>query len=500
MGLASDPDEIAFDRAYVKRFGLYGFVRLAWHRIEPASAFVDGWHIEEVCNHLEAVTEGVFRNLVINVPPGTSKSKITSVCWTPWAWIDHPEKKWIFVSYSPTLSTRDARACRELIESEWYQERWPTVQILEQDRADNNYRNNHGGWRFSSSVRGEITGRHPDVKVVDDPIKAILTQGTAAITRTEIDFVNKNFWDGTMSTRAADPKKVANVIIMQRLHDDDLSGHCLESGTYEHLCLPMRFDAERPCRTIIGGDHRTQPGQLLCPDRFGEEEVKKLERELGVYADAQLQQRPSREGGQIFRVSWFKFWTHLPAQFDEVLSSWDMTFKDTLGSDFVCGQVWRRLGADFYLVDQVYERLNFPNTLTAFEAQCRRYPEIGAKLVEDKANGPAVIATLQKKISGLIARTPLGTKVTRANGMSYLHRAGNVLYPDPKLGEQYAWVRDHMRNMQGFPLARHDDDVDAETQALAYFAEQHNALFDALGRMAQERQGNELPVSIGIAS
>jgi predicted phage terminase large subunit-like protein len=527
-----EQDEIIFDRAYVARWGLYGFVRLAWSLLEPVP-FVDNWHIEEICNHLEAVsgvaipgeTESktgralrrrLVRRLVINVPPGTGKSIITCVCWPAFAWIDQPELTFIFASYSPTLSTRDATRCRELIESDWYRKRWPRPVVI--GKGDTFFRigdRDKGGravgWRFSTSVRGQITGRHADIQVVDDPIKPLLTQGASAVTKTEIDFV-KTWWDGTMSTRMRNPKTAARVIIMQRLHEEDLAGYVLESGEYVHLCLPMRFDPSRACRTVadldgqtveLGGDRRTEDGELLAPDRYGEPEVSRLEAELNVYADAQLQQTPTRAGGQIFRVEWFKFWKledfelgvdpRTGKGFDELAFSGDLTFKDTMGSDFVCLQIWGRIGASYYLLDRVYQRLNFPNTLTAIEALLRKWPRVGRKLIEDKANGPAVISMLERKVPGLIAVTPKGGKVARANAVTYLHRAGNVFYPDPTM-PGYEWVGEtskkggHVKNMTGFPLAAHDDTVDAETQMLAEFAENHNALFEALERLRRERE------------
>lgn len=493
----SEAESVDFDRAYVKQWGLYGFVRLAWPLLEPAKPFADNWHLEEVCNHFEAVSHGLVTRLLVNVPPGTGKSISASVCWCAWTWTVYPEKKFIFVTYSPGLSTRDARKCRELIESDWYRRRWPNVQLL--DRADNDYRNSKGGWRFSTAIRGEVTGRHADIQCVDDPIKAQLTQGNAAITRTEIDYVN-NFWDGTMPTRMADPKTSARAIIMQRLHDDDLSGHVLQTGEYEHLCLPMRFEPARASRTKIGGDRRTQDGELLHEARYGEAEVAKLERDLNVYADGQLQQRPGKAGGNIFRREWLRFWgadgRPLPDGctpdgdgFDEVIVSWDMTFKDAMGSDMVCGSVYARKEADIFLLARVCRRLSFANTVLAFVAQVRRFPQAGAKLIEDKANGPAVISTLQRKVPGLIAVPVQGSKLARANAVSYLHQAGNVYYPSPKLGPQYSWVSapasegGHIESMVGFPLARFDDPVDAETQALRYLSERHNALFDALDKM-----------------
>jgi predicted phage terminase large subunit-like protein len=476
-------EDVRFDRDYVRRFGLYGFLKLAWPRLKPGTPFVDSWHIREICNHLEAVSCGLINRLVINVPPGSSKSVTTSICWPAYVWGPQQQqgKKWIFASYAPKLSGDLARESRELIDSEWYQARWPVALI---GQADTSYRNAKAGWRFSTSIRGEVTGRHADIQVVDDPIKPISTQGTAAVTGHELEFVQQ-WWAGTMSTRMADPKTAARVIIMQRLHEDDLAGHVLESGEYTHLCFPMRFDAARPCRTVFGGDPRKADGELLSPGRWAEAEVRKLENDLGVYASAQLQQRPAAAGGMIFKESWFQYYDALPDDLDEWACSWDMTFKDTLGSDYVCGQVWARKGADFYLVERVYERLNFPNTLTAFQAQLRRFPQIGLKLIEDKANGPAVISTLQRKIPGIVAVEPEGGKVARANGISYLHRAGNVHYP--RAYQSARAKTDHVPCMTGFPLAKNDDSVDAETQMLTHWAAQYNTLIDTLERLRKEQ-------------
>jgi predicted phage terminase large subunit-like protein len=529
----AERDEIKFDRAYVAKFGLYGFVKLAWPLLEP-SPFVDNWHVEEVCNHLEAVSGVVMpnstdsragralrrrlvRRLIINIPPGASKSIITCTCGPAYAWIDQPELTWIFTSYSDRLAARDAKRCRDLVQSDWYKKRWPRPIVLDNNNAifrigDSEKEGRAVGWRFSTSVRGQITGRHADIQVVDDPIKPMLTQGNAAVTKNEIEFC-KTWWDGTMSSRMKDPKTGARVIIMQRLHEEDLAGYALETGEYTHLCLPMRFEPENACVTTVdvdgavfrlGGDRRANDNELLCEARWGEPEVVRLEADLNVYADAQLQQRPVRAGGQIFKKDWFKFWRpeffdkgqnpFSGEGFDEIALSADLTFKDTLGSDYVCLQIWGRIEARYFLLDRVYERLNFPNTITAIEALLRKWPNAHKKLVEDKANGPAVISTLERKISGLIAVTPKGGKVARANAVTYLHRAGNVFYPDPTL-PGFEWVGlpskkgGHVANMTGFPLAAHDDTVDAETQMLAEFGENHNALIDTLNQLAKQKQG-----------
>jgi predicted phage terminase large subunit-like protein len=474
-------DEVAWDLAYIAKFGLYGFMQKAWHVIEPGVEFIPNWHLEEICNHLGLVSYGFIRTLLENIPPGTCKSVITSVLWHPWEWgpAGMPQHQFLFTSYAPSIVNRDAEKAFMLIESEWYRKRWG-VRIL--DRSMTDYRNSAGGRRISRFVNSQgITGEHPHRKVVDDPIKAADTMGAKGITRLQLDWVNKVFWDGTMATRGAG-RGAASVITMQRLHEDDLTGYVKgKTSDAVHLRLPMRYEADNPCRTEYGGDRRTEEGELLWPALFPEDKVKTLEADLNVHAAAQLQQRAARAGGQIFNKSWFRYWND-PAEFkdaDEWALSWDMTFKDTMGSDFVAGGVWARKGARYYLVDRIYDRMNFPQTVAAFRLQCRQYPQALLKLVEDKANGPAVIAMLQNEIPGIVAVNPMGGKVARANAVAPFHRAGNVYHPNPDM-PGYAWVREHETDMCGFPLARHDDTVDQETQMLLHWKQNANTLFDAL--------------------
>lgn len=504
--MPSTAEDIEFDREYVRAWGLYGFLKLAWHIVCQGETFTDGPHIEQICNHLDAAGRGYLRRLGICVPPGSTKSITTSVMWPAYVWgpQGEPGKKWLFTSFDKELASRDAKKCSDLIQSEWYQERWGSGFSLAGTQQVTYYTNNKGGFRRSVAITGGITGRHPDITVVDDPTNAKNAIANAAVMQTDLKKVQR-IWSGVISMRGADPNTNVQVVIMQRLHDEDLLGHLENEATkggarFQILRLPMRYEAEHPCTTYLdngmrlGGDWRTVSGECLCPERWSEARLAELKHVMGNEWSAQYQQRPSNLQGQIFLKSWFRFWDpdvlrleganpYTGQGFDEVACSWDLTFKDTLGSDFVCGQVWGRLGPNYYLLDRTYRRLSFPNTLLAIHVMLRRWPMIGAKLVEDKANGPAVISTLERKVSGLIAISPEGSKIARANAVSYLHRASNVWYPP-----EYKDQRDdeaHVVCMAKFPLARHDDTVDAETQMLNYWQQNQNALFAALA--AQQR-------------
>lgn len=461
-------DPVAVHRELVAKGGLRKFVELAWHVIE-SSAFVPGRHIDLMCAHLEAVSRGEIRRLIINVPPGCSKSLITSVFWPAWDWLTRADRKWMFATFDADLARRDALRCRELITSAWFRERWgDRVAIYdgeERQRTMGVYYTTAQGMRFSTSVEGRATGWHAHIQVVDDPTKPqdVRAGGEAARDALERTW---SWWTGTMSSRKADPNDFSRVVIMQRLHEDDLAGRCIKEGGWTVLSLPMRHEVETHCVTAVGEDWRTEEGELLNPARFSEEAVAETEREMGSQvASAQLQQRPAPGKGLIFERDWLlKEWRQLPAN-AQLVQSWDCAFKDLDTSDYVVGQVWAVVGGSYYLVDRVKARMSFPATCQAIRDMTKKWPKAYAKLVEDKANGSAVLQTLEKEIPGLIGVNPEGGKQARANAVSPLFEAGNVYVPTP---DKAPWVGEWREEMATFPMARHDDDVDATTQALNY--------------------------------
>ena len=213
------------------------FVRQAWLIVEPATLYVHGWHIDAIIEHLEAVTRGQIRNLIINVPPRHMKSLLVSVFWPAWEWLRWPQRRWLYASYSAQLSIRDSVKCRRLIESPWYQSRWADRFALTSDQnTKGRFDNDRSGYRIATSVGGSATGEGGDRIVCDDPNN---------VNEVESDSVRKatNDWfDVVMSTRVNDPKTTAKVVVMQRCHEQDLSGHLLEQGGWEHLCLPAEYE------------------------------------------------------------------------------------------------------------------------------------------------------------------------------------------------------------------------------------------------------------------
>ena len=473
-------------RAERARRSLYEFVLQAWPILEPATPFVSGIHVEAICQHLQAVSEGRIRNLIINVPPGHAKSLLAAVFWPAWVWITRPATRWLFASYSATLSVRDSVRCRRLIESAWYQELWGHIYQLSADQNEKHrFENDRTGYRIATSVGGTATGERADMVVVDDPHSVDQAESESA-RRTAVEWFN-----GTMSTRLNDFTNGHKVVIQQRLHEADLTGDLLAKGGFELLCLPAECEPERRCTTSIGwSDPRIEADELLWPEKVTAAQLDSLKISLGAYRYAgQYQQRPAPATGGILQRSWWRYWkpahmdlppvsvrmpdgqmatiqaVPLPEEFDRQIQSWDLAFKDKATSDYVVGQVWEAKGADRFLLDQRRERMNMPVTKKAIRTMSEKWPKTGAKLVEDKANGSAVIQELQHEISGLIEVTPEGGKTARAHAVSPQIESGNIYLPHPAIRP---WVDTFIEEATSFPNGRNDDQVDAMTQALHY--------------------------------
>ncbi len=291
------PHELVELDAELARRSFADFVRQAWDVVEPAAPLIWGRHMDALCDHLQAVAEGRIRNLLINIPPGHSKSLAVSVLWPAWMWTRRPEWRGLFSSYAGDLAIRDSVKCRTLVESDWYQAAFMRGWELSSDQNVKSYfQNTRMGFRAALSVGGKTTGFRGDAVVVDDPLNAVDAHSKAARDAAI------RWFDQAMGNRLNDLRKGVRVVIMQRLHQEDLSGHLLEAGGWEHLCLPTEFEPKRRGATCIGWkDWRAEPGELLFPDLFPEDVIAAEKRRLGALGFAgQHQQRPSPAEGNLF--------------------------------------------------------------------------------------------------------------------------------------------------------------------------------------------------------
>lgn len=456
-----------------KRSLLEFFKTYAWPVLQPGTAYVDNWHVHAICEHLEAVTRGDIKRLLINMPFRMLKSTIISQTWPAWEWIVKPHVQYLTASYAKDVATRDAVDSRRIIESAAYQAAWGTEFRMTSDQnVKTRYENDKKGSRVVTSTDAAGTGFGGNRILIDDPVSAKEAESDTARA------MSIEWWKGTASTRLNNPQDDAIVVVHQRLHQEDLTGYILANETgWEHLVLPMRYDPALRKTTSLGyQDPRTKEGELLSPGRLPEATVAEMEARLGRYhTDAQLQQNPSSREGSIFkRTDWLYY--HVQPEFmardmDEIVWSWDCTFKDSVGSDFVSGLCVGRRGANKYLLARVNDRMSFSATKTAVvnnHARAAFKTRTIAVLVEDKANGPAVLDALEADVPGLIAITPQGGKIVRANAVQPQHEAGNFYLPSPTM-EGFEWVHDWVELFAKFPGVPHDDDVDAWTQAVNWF-------------------------------
>ena len=468
------------------------FIRAAWRQIEPRPV-VWGWHMDAMVEHLEAVTAGELKRLLINVPPGSSKTLTVQVFWPAWEWIcdQHkrtadfptgfrPDIKYIFGTYGDALARDKALKCLQLVETSWYQtlfrERWQPDSM---QWGASKFANRQGGWRLATSVGGQGTGQHADRKIVDDPTKPQeALSGTMSATKIALENT-WTWWSQTMALRNTSAD-TANVIIMQRLHERDLAGRLLAEGGYEALCIPMHYEPHHPLAkpTVLKRDAHGQPvrtwkdprtreGELMCPARFSEADCAQRKRDLGDtgYA-AQEQQRPTPAGGRLYKRSDFGHWRVVPSEGTWAISG-DCTFKEIDSSDWVVLQVWIASAPNFYLIDQVRDRLDVLQTCDAIASLRAKWARVREILIEDAANGPAVVQIMRRTLPGLKLVTPLGGKAARANASAAYHRSGNVLLPP---ADRCPWVHDYIEEHTSFPFGAHDDQVDAQSQAINHLA------------------------------
>lgn len=434
-------------------------------RLNPATVQTPA--LDCVDAELQRLMDTPDGRLIITMPPQEGKSTRVAKDFVLWVLKQRPWTRVVGASYGQGLANRNGRSIRNTIKSN------PELGMTL--AADNGSASEwqlagYDGGLVSVGIGAGLTGRPADLMVIDDPIKDRKEADSELQRQTVWDW-----WTDVASTRLAPGAPV--VVILTRWHEDDLAGRLLaaEDG---HLWRVVNIPAQ--------ADHDPEKGES---DPLGREIGEWLESARGRTAQewaaikvrvgtrswgAMYQGRPTSATGTIFQRVWWQrydqpLWleredgTRIVTGFDDLILSWDMTFKDTKGTDFVSGQVWGRIGADAYLLDRISRRMDFVETLAAFKALAARWPQAMLKLVEDKANGPAVISMLGRSVPGIVPIEPDGSKVARASAVSPLVESRNVWLPSSDLAP---WADEVIEQAAGFPTAKHDDDVDAMSQAL----------------------------------
>lgn len=501
---------------------LRAYIRAAWHVLQPSTKFIDNWHIGAMCDKLEAVTRGEIDKLLIWVPPGTMKTITGDVAWPTWEWTSRPGLRYMTSTYDLEMQIEIGMLpSRLLIESDWYQDRWSHVYRM---RLDLNkravYANDHGGARYAVAPNAKkVTGRHVHRILHDDPNDALSAEGTS---ESELQKVI-DWHDGTLPTRHQDPERPVEIIIQQRLHEKDLSGH-VHDETWEVLCLPERYDPKHPF--VWPEDPRTEPGELLWPSRIGETANAARKKTLGSHrASGQLQQEPTSRTGEILLRAWWAYYhpaklekadygdvSELP-RFSQIICSWDTAFQDKTTSDNVAGGIFGCHGADSYLLRTWNDQANLPRTMTLMmeyrDWAIARWPRAACRvLIENKSNGPQIIAEMRRKVPGIVKYNPGNLdKIQRAIAATPEIESGNVFvagvpmppFDEQGRGEDYdptrtpAWAQDVIEQCVKFPKGAHDDLVDMVTQLVNY------RRIQGLGRTRVYSPANvQLPALAGV--
>jgi predicted phage terminase large subunit-like protein len=443
------------------RESLAEFARRAWHVLEPAAALKWGWALDAICMHLEAVTDGRIKRLLMNVPPGCMKSLLTGVIWPAWEWGPRgmPEMRFVGTAHEETLAIRDSRRCRDLVKSEWFQKRWPLPLASDLD-GKREFGNIKKGIRQARAFTS-MTGVRGDRIILDDPISADNANSDTKLEAARLAFTE------TLPTRVNSDDS-AIVVIMQRLNEKDVSGVILSMKLpYVHLCIPMRYDPKEHCTTAIGwSDPRSKEGELMFPERFPEDSVKALETTLGSYGTSgQLQQKPSPRGGGIIKNAWYRYWTVLPQL------EWCEVFVDTAQktgeeNDYSVFELWgRSTVGEAVLIDLKRGKWEAPELLIQARSFWLKHKESKnrprAMRVEDKVSGTGLIQTLRREGVPVLPVQRDKDKISRGNDAAPFIESGNVL-----LHADAPWLSDFLDESEKFPAGSHDDQLDPMFDAI----------------------------------
>ena len=441
---------------------LFAFVRRVFETIVPGEELSLGWHLRAMAYALERVRRGETRRLIITVPPRNLKSITASVSFPAFVLGHDPTKKIVCVSYSSELAVKHANDCRAVMRSPWYQRIFPQTRLSPEKNTEMEVMTTKRGGRFTTSIGGTLTGRGGNIIIVDDPMKP--ADAMSEVVRKGVI----HWFDSTLLSRLNTKAEDAIIVVMQRLHVEDLAGVLLEKGGWEHLDLPAI--AEEPQEVPIGPKriYRRKLGEVLDPAREPRAVLDQLKASMGTMDfSAQYQQRPIPAEGNLIRRKWLRYYDEPPRRepYDVIAISWDTAMKATEISDYSVGTLWHFAGENCYLLDVVRGRYDYP-TLKRLTLGLRQQWPDATVLIEDKGSGTSLIQDLRSERISVISISPVADKVSRLYSTQALFAAGSVLFPS-----KAPWLSDFTSELLAFPGGRHDDQVDSLSQALTWNVE-----------------------------
>lgn len=438
------------------------FVQKAFRTLEPGTTYRHNWHVDHLSWQLMRVARGEIRRLIINVPARSMKSITVSVGFTAWLLGRDPTQRIICVSYADELARKLSVDCRTLIDSPWYRELFPGLQLASKRPRNMELVTTQQGYRYAAGMNGSILGRGADIIVIDDPIKA-----TDALSEAARRSVNEAF-DNTLYTRLNDKTTGAIVIIMQRLHEDDLVGHVLGRDDWEVVSIPAIATDDTAYR--LSDDpadvYLRRASEVLHPQREPMTILEGIRRAQGsLLFSAQYQQAPIPPEGNIVRREWLRYYDEAPASFDFTIASWDTASSLSETADYSVGTVWAAKGLDFYLLDRVrgrFEALELCHEVARLHHAWR----VDQTVIEDAGIGRAITQSLYETKECLPVKYRAWVdKEARFLAQSARFESGQVHVPS-----NAPWLAEWLNELLAFPRGRHDDQVDSTSQALDHLS------------------------------
>lgn len=460
--------ELALER---KLFQLDAQERLLHFSVYTKPDYHVGWHHRIMCSALDDFAAKKIKRLMIFMPPRHGKSELVSRRLPAHIFGQKPNAQIIATSYSASLASRMNRDVQKIMDDQSYKELFPKTKLggkkegskIQATRTTSFFEiTGHSGLYRSAGVGGGIVGMGADYIIIDDPIK---NQEEA-----DSDIYRQRVWDWYTSTLYTRLEKDAGLLItLTRWHEDDLAGRLIQmmktapdADQWQIINFPAireDMETEQDPRKI---------GEALWSEKYDVPALKSIHLSVGSRTwNAQYQQRPAAQEGEIIKREWWKFVKEMPTEFDCIIDTWDLTFKESSNSDFVSGLIIGKKGAHKYLLGSIHERMSFTKTIEKMLWVRKTWPQINRTYVEEAANGAALLDTLRPKISGLIGVKPQGSKIARANAIAPQAEAGNLWL----LGESHSqcplWVQEFIEEWSVFPNGRNDDQVDAYTQGIS---------------------------------
>ena len=433
------------------------FIQKSFQTASPSDQLLWNWHLSLIADHLEQCARGDIKRLIITVPPRSLKSICASVAFPAWLLGHDPHRQIICVSYSADLAAKMARDSRSVMDSVWYRSLFPNTRLKRNAELD--LVTTKQGGRYSTSVGGTLTGRGGSMIIIDDPMKP--QDAMSESMRKNV----KQWYDGTLYSRLDNKRDDVIILVMQRLHMDDLVSHVLEKENWVHLNLPAIAERDERFELSDGRIYTRSAGGILHPERETKEVLDNILRTIGSIAfSAQYQQSPVPIEGNLIRLAWFERYDKPPVRQsgDMVIQSWDTASSTSEMSDYSVCITCLIQGDNYYLLNVYRERLDYPDLIRAVITQARKF-SAKSILIEDSSSGIALNQQLRRETNGLniIKVKPAKDKVLRMNNPSVVIEAGRVFLP-----EKASWLEEFQKEILAFPGGTHDDQVDSLSQTL----------------------------------